>query len=91
MSVSLIAFIVSVIEYFSMDKELIEKIAKRIKFLRKQKGLKQEHLAVDANVSRSTIGMIETARNDITLSKINRIAKALGIELHELLKFDERP
>ncbi|OGI01172.1 MAG: hypothetical protein A2104_07515 [Candidatus Melainabacteria bacterium GWF2_32_7] len=70
-----------------MDKEFIEKVANRIKSLRKEKGLKQDDLACD-EVSRSTIGMFETAKTDITLSKIKRIAEALKVEPYELLKFD---
>lgn len=89
LSISLIVKIVSLIEYFSMDKIFIEKIGKRVKFLREKKGLTQDDLAADATVSRSTVGMLETARTDITLSKIKNIAEALGMELYQLLKFDE--
>lgn len=71
-----------------MDKYFIEKVGKNIKKLREQKGLTQVELSVDADMASSTIGMIETAQNDITLSKINAIAKALGIEAYKLLKFD---
>ena len=71
-----------------MDKLFIEKIAKNIKSFREAKGLTQVELAVDANIASSTVGMIETAQNDITLSKINAIAKALGVEAYQLLKFD---
>lgn len=71
-----------------MNKNFLQNIGKKIKNLRKEKGLSQEELACDANVSRSTIGMIETARTDITLSKIKRIAKALEVEPYELLKFE---
>jgi len=85
---TLIDFIVSIAEYFFMDKLFLKKVGNRIKFLRIEKGLSQEELACDANVSRSTIGMIETARTDVTLSKIKRIAKALEVEPYELLKFD---
>lgn len=53
-----------------------------------EKGLSQEDLACDADVSRSTVSMIETAQNDITLTKIKKIAMALGVEPYELLKFD---
>lgn len=71
-----------------MDKYFIEKVGKNIKKLREAKGLTQVELAVDAEIASSTIGMIETAQNDMTLSKINAIAKALGIEAYNLLKFD---
>lgn len=71
-----------------MDKSFIKKVGKNIKKYRENKGLTQVELAVDANIASSTIGMIETAQNDITLSKINSIAKALEINAYELLKFD---
>lgn len=71
-----------------MDKQFIKKVGNRIKTLRQERGLSQEELACDANVSRSTIGMIETAQNDITLSKLNKIAKALEVETYQFLKFD---
>ncbi|EKE03390.1 MAG: transcriptional regulator, XRE family protein [uncultured bacterium] len=72
-----------------MDKVFLKKVGNKIQTLRKEKGLSQEELACDAKVSRSTISMIETAQNDITLSKIKRIAKALDTEPYELLKFDK--
>lgn len=71
-----------------MDKYFIEKVGQNIKKHREAKGLTQVELAVDADIASSTIGMIETAQNDMTLSKINAIAKALGVEAYTLLKFD---
>ncbi|HPT41658.1 MAG TPA: helix-turn-helix transcriptional regulator [Candidatus Gastranaerophilaceae bacterium] len=71
-----------------MDKYFIKKIGKNIKKYREAKGLTQIELAVDADMASSTIGMIETAQNDMTLSKINSIAKALNIDAYKLLKFD---
>ena len=71
-----------------MDKCFVEKVGRNIKKFREAKGLTQIELAVDSNIASSTIGMIETAKNDITISKINAIAKALGIEAYKLLKFD---
>jgi len=71
-----------------MDKSFIEKVGKNVKKFREAKGLTQIELAVDANMASSTIGMIETAKNDMTISKINSIANALGIEAYMLLKID---
>ncbi len=73
-----------------MDKYFIQKVGTNIKKFREAKGLTQVELAVDADIASSTIGMIETAKNDITLSKINAIAKALDIEAFELLKFSNQ-
>lgn len=69
-----------------MDKKLLRKIAKRIKELRKEHGYTQDDLSFKADIPRSTIGNIETAQNDVTLSKINKIAKAFNITISELLK-----
>ncbi len=70
-----------------MDKSLLEKLAKRIKELRKIKGFTQDELSFRANIARSTLGNIETAQNDVTLSKVNQIAKAFEISLSDLLNF----
>ena len=70
-----------------MDKNLLEKLAKRIKELRKIKGFTQDELSFRANIARSTLGNIETAQNDVTLSKVNQIAKAFDINLSDLLDF----
>ncbi len=69
-----------------MNKRFIKKVGNNIKLFRNEQGLTQEVLALESNISTSTIGMIETARNDITLSKIYAIAKALNVEPYELLK-----
>ncbi len=71
-----------------MDKFFIEKVGRNVKKFREAKGLTQVELGIDADIASSTVGMIETANNDMTLSKINAIAKALEIEAYMLLKFD---
>ena len=70
-----------------MDKVLLRKLAKRIKELRKQNNFSQDELSFRSNIARSSLGNIETAKNDVVLSKLNKIAKAFGISLSELLDF----
>ena len=70
-----------------MDKVLLRKLAKRIKELRKQNNFSQDELSFRSNIARSTLGNIETTKNDVVLSKLNKIAKAFGISLSELLDF----
>ena len=70
-----------------MDKVLLKKLAKKIKELRKINGFSQDDLAVYSGIARSTIGNLETAQNDIVLSKLNKNAKALKVSLSELLDF----
>lgn len=70
-----------------MDKELLLKLAVRIKELRKIHNYSQDDLAAISNIARSTLGNIETAQNDITFSKLNKIAKAFNLSLSEFLNF----
>ena len=70
-----------------MDKELLLKLALRIKELRKINNYSQDDLAAISNIARSTLGNIETAQNDITFSKLNKIAKAFNLSLSEILNF----
>ncbi len=70
-----------------MDKPVLEKLAKRIKELRKIHKISQDELSFRANIGRSTLGNIETAQNDVTFSKVNRIAKAFNMTLAEFLNF----
>ena len=70
-----------------MDKELLLKLALRIKELRKISNYSQDDLAAISNIARSTLGNIETAQNDITFSKLNKIAKAFNLSLSEFLNF----
>lgn len=56
----------------------------RIRNLRISKNLSQEQLANLADVHRTYIGMIERAEKNITLININKIAKALEVELKDL-------
>ena len=47
--------------------------------------LSQEELANKAGLHRTYIGMIERAEKNITLININKIAKALGVEIKDLI------
>lgn len=71
-----------------MSKELLNKFADKLKYLRKQKCLTQDELAADSDISRSTIAMIESKRRDVTLDKIEKIAQALNVEPKELFEFE---
>jgi putative transcriptional regulator len=57
-----------------------------IKAERVRKQISQEQLAELVNTSRNSISMIETARMHSTILKIVDIAKALNIDINELLK-----
>ena len=87
MSVLQFVSFVIIADNLVMDKSLLEKLAKRIKELRKKNGFTQDELAFRANIERSTLGNIETAQNDVTLTKVNQIAKAFDLTISDLLKF----
>lgn len=52
--------------------------------MRKLAGLTQEELAEKVNVSRAYIGYIEQARNTPSLELLEKIAKALRVDIKEL-------
>ena len=70
-----------------MDKELLQKLAKRIKELRKEKGFTQDDLSYRSGIAHSTLGNIETAKNDVVFSKIKQLADAFELSLSEFLNF----
>jgi len=68
-----------------MDKEpILLAFGRRVQELRKERNLSQEQLADLAGVHRTYIGMIERAEKNITLCNIERIAKALKLDIKDL-------
>jgi transcriptional regulator with XRE-family HTH domain len=68
------------------ELSLLVKFGKNVRAIRKEEGLSQEELSFKANLHRTYIGMIERAEKNITLLNIEKIAKALGVEISELIK-----
>lgn len=56
-----------------------EKIANRIKTLRKSKGWTQEDLALNSGVSQSTLSEVESSKAFITIPTLEKLCIALGI------------
>ena len=65
---------------------ILVKFGNRVRDKRAALKLSQEELAELAGVHRTYIGMIERAEKNITLSNIERIARALSVSLDQLLK-----
>ena len=57
-----------------------------IRELRLAKGISQEALADEVGIHRTYIGSVERGERNISLENIVRIAKALRVRPHELLK-----
>ncbi len=69
-----------------MKAGILERFGQRVRYERTKQGLSQEELAERAGLHRTYIGMIERAEKNITLLNIEKVAKALGISVGELLK-----
>lgn len=67
------------------SREILIKFGRRVRHLRKEKNLSQEELSFKTDLHRTYIGMIERAEKNITLVNIEKIAKALDVDIKELL------
>jgi transcriptional regulator with XRE-family HTH domain len=74
------------IKYDADFERFARKVQKKIKALRKERGLSQEDL-MDYEISLRTIQRIEQEKEavNITLLTLNRLSKALGIKTKDLL------
>ncbi len=67
-------------------KKILIKFGNKVREARSKLGISQEDLAARAGVHRTYIGMIERAEKNITLTNIEKIAKALGVSIDELFR-----
>jgi transcriptional regulator with XRE-family HTH domain len=65
---------------------ILRRFGDRVKSIRKAKGWSQEDLAEKAGLHRTYIGSIERSERNISLLNIERIAKALDVEIEKLTK-----
>jgi len=71
-----------------MDTAIRLKLAKRIKELRKRKGLTQEQLSELSGIDYKHIQLLESNKTPAAkLDTIEKLAKAFGISPSKLLKF----
>jgi transcriptional regulator with XRE-family HTH domain len=68
------------------SKNILEIFGQNVQKYRKEKQISQEKLAEIAGVHRTYVGMIERAEKNITLRNMEKIAKALGVEIADLLQ-----
>jgi transcriptional regulator with XRE-family HTH domain len=62
------------------------KLGKRIGQIRKERGLSQEKLALEAGLNRAYIGYIERGERNPTIETVEKISKVLKVTLDELFK-----
>jgi len=66
-------------------KNINKDVGLNIRKIREDKGLSQEKLAALADLHRTYIGQIERGEKNIGLKNLERIAKALGVNIKDLL------
>lgn len=54
--------------------------------LRVAKGMSQERLALEAGIDRAYVGRVERGSENVTLDRIEALAKTLGVEVSELFR-----
>lgn len=70
---------------FAGNSQLVS-IGRRIRELRKEKGLSQEALAEAASIDRSYLGGIERGEHNFNVINLIKIAASLGADVGELFK-----
>ena len=74
----------AVVNEMTTDERMIA-FGKRVREMRKSKGISQERLAEMAGIDRSYMGNIERGEKNITLKKAYEICDALDIEIQNLV------
>jgi transcriptional regulator with XRE-family HTH domain len=59
-------------------------VAWNVRRLRVARGIAQDALAVDALIDRTYVGRVERNKENPTVAVLERLAKALGVEITEL-------
>ena len=70
--------------------DLREVFAANLRRLRNAKGVSQDELAHEANVSRSYLSQLEKGTFYASLNVVGRLSEALGVDPAELLKMPQK-
>lgn len=68
-----------------MSSAIQKRFGKRVRQLRHERDISQEKLGELAKVHRTYVGMIERGEKNITLTNIEKFAKALKVDIKSLL------
>lgn len=68
----------------------MNKVGKKIRLLRHQKGWSQQDVAKKLEISIPAFSKMETGITDLNLSRINQIAKLFNLTAVQLLSFSEK-
>jgi len=67
-----------------MAQDIRKMFGKKVQGLRQKRGISQEKLAHEVGVHRTYLGFVERGERNPTLTKIEKIAKALGVSIQDL-------
>ena len=70
-----------------MNRQILIQFGKRVREERIERGYSQERLGELAKVHRTYVGMIERAEKNITLTNMEKIARALKLKVSDLVDF----
>ncbi len=63
-----------------------QRFGKKLKRIRLEKGLSQEALALSADIDRTYVPSIEKGKRNISITILEKLAKALGVTISQLLE-----
>ena len=63
-----------------MERETFRRFGKRVRELRKRRGLSQEDLALESELDRSYVGGVERGERNVSLANIVKLAAALRVK-----------
>ena len=69
-----------------MENEILKNFGSKVRHYRELLGLSQEKFAEKANVHRTYIGTVERGETNITLVNVYKLAKALEVDVTQLIK-----
>ena len=69
-----------------MENEILKSFGAKVRHYRELLGLSQEKFAEKANVHRTYIGTVERGETNITLVNVYKLAKALEVNVTQLIK-----
>ncbi len=70
-----------------MSSRILIQFGKRVREERTKRGISQERLGELAKVHRTYVGMIERGEKNITLTNIEKVARALSLKVRDLIDF----
>ena len=66
---------------------ITEDVGNRIRYLRKQRGISQEKLALIAGINRTYLAGIESGKRNATIISLEKIINALGLSIKDFFDY----